>query len=150
MARRSSKSTVFTVPAFATTIAGRPFNSARAASSWATSTASRFPASTGTWRSRLRPMPRTESALVTLEWGLPESTSTGPSAAAPSCDTSTPRRSPSHSRATASPTVLDTVAPVTKAPECASPSPNSSRSQSTVSRSRAAAQDPAAPDTFWS
>lgn len=95
-------------------------------------------------------MPSTDSAFGTLECGLPESTSTGPSAAAPFCDTSTPRRSPSHSRATARPTVLDTVAPVTKAPECASPSPNSWRSQPTVSRSSAAAQEPAAPDTFWS
>lgn len=95
-------------------------------------------------------MPSTESALATLECGLPESTSTGPSAAAPSRDTSTPDRSPSHSRATARPTVVETVAPVTNAPLWASPSPNSSRSQVTVSRSSAAAHEPPAPETFWS
>lgn len=95
-------------------------------------------------------MPSTDSALVMLECGLPDSTSTGPSAAAPCRDTDTPSRSPSHSRAMARPTVFDTVAPVTKAPLCASPSPNSSRSQPTVSRSSAAAQEPTAPDAFWS
>lgn len=50
----------------------------------------------------------------------------------------------------ASPTVLEAVAPVTKAPLCAALSPNSPRSQPAVSRSRAVAQESAALITFWS
>ncbi len=85
-----------------------------------------------------------------LECGLPESTSSGPSAAAPARETSTPSRSPAHSRPIASPTAFDMVAPVTNAPLCASLSPNSSRSHDTVSRSSSCAQEPPAPDRFWS
>ncbi len=135
MARRSSKSTVLTVPALATTMHG-PSASASSRSSAATFTASRPPGRTGTARSAVRPRPSTDSALETLECALPDSTRTRPSAPAPSSATSTPSRSPSHSRAIASPTVVDIVAPLTKVPWCASDSPNNSRSQPTVSRSR--------------
>jgi hypothetical protein len=95
-------------------------------------------------------MPRTDRALEMLECGLPDSTSTCPRAATPVSDTETPRRSPSHSRARASPTVFETVAPVTKAPLCASLSPKSSRSQPTVSCSRAVADESPVPVAFWS
>jgi hypothetical protein len=85
-----------------------------------------------------------------LECGEPESTVTGPSAAAPSAETVTPARSPSHSRAMARPVTVDIVAPVTNAPENSGPSPKSSASQPTVSRSRSCAEESIPLAGFWS
>ncbi|MGH3645873.1 MAG: hypothetical protein ACRDTM_01660, partial [Micromonosporaceae bacterium] len=131
IARRSSKSTVFTVPAFAITIAGRPSSSAKAPASRATSTASR-PSSVGTRRMLSLPSPIIDSALYADECGDPDSTATSPSAPTPASATETPSCSPSHSRAIANPVTFDIVAPLTKAPPNVSGSPNSSRSHRTV------------------
>lgn len=83
-----------------------------------------------------------------LECGLPDSTRTGPSAASPRSATEMPRRSPTHSRATASPAAFDMVAPLTNAPSCAAGSPSRSRTHATVSRSRSAAAESRSLTTF--